>query len=244
MSTCRRARELALLRRAAAVGLPHDEDGSVHCNLGLLEREEANAPRAMELWAEAARRGNGDACVERAIALSYGECGGAAVVRDEEEARALFARARSPGVVHGIHPYRLQQISQTEMMLHLRKFSPMTSIARQEFRPMPRSSVEDTGAAAPPPAQGPAEGAGGGGGRGQTRTLRACLHCGKGEALRPCSRCKLANFCGPECQRRAWPAHKLTCKAFVAAQAAGAGQLDARQAALQASFDARARADG
>ena len=39
-----------------------------------------------------------------------------------------------------------------------------------------------------------------------------CLHCGKhGADLKRCLRCKLAQFCGLECQRKGWKQHKRTC---------------------------------
>jgi hypothetical protein len=33
-----------------------------------------------------------------------------------------------------------------------------------------------------------------------------------------CSGCNLVGYCGPECQRRDWPAHKTGCRAYTAAQ--------------------------
>ena len=51
-------------------------------------------------------------------------------------------------------------------------------------------------------------------------TGRVCSNCGIGErggdaALKPCSRCKVALYCGRECQVRHWKAggHKAVCKA-------------------------------
>jgi hypothetical protein len=39
-----------------------------------------------------------------------------------------------------------------------------------------------------------------------------CSHCGKrGAALKLCSRCKQASYCGAECQNAAWKKHKKTC---------------------------------
>lgn len=38
-----------------------------------------------------------------------------------------------------------------------------------------------------------------------------CLQCDKISELSRCSRCKFASFCGKECQRLAWPRHKLVC---------------------------------
>jgi len=46
------------------------------------------------------------------------------------------------------------------------------------------------------------------------RNPRQCAYCEKhGEkSLSICSRCKLVQYCGPECQKLAWPSHKLVCK--------------------------------
>jgi len=51
-------------------------------------------------------------------------------------------------------------------------------------------------------------------------TGRVCSNCGIGErgggaALKPCSRCKVALYCGRECQVQHWKAggHKAVCKA-------------------------------
>ena len=40
-----------------------------------------------------------------------------------------------------------------------------------------------------------------------------CSHCGKqgGAALRCCTRCKQASYCGAECQKAAWKGHKKLC---------------------------------
>ena len=39
-----------------------------------------------------------------------------------------------------------------------------------------------------------------------------CAHCGKhGTELRRCSRCRLASYCGAECQRAGWKLHKAAC---------------------------------
>jgi len=51
-------------------------------------------------------------------------------------------------------------------------------------------------------------------------TGRVCSNCGIGEggggaALKPCSRCKVALYCGRDCQVQHWKAggHKAVCKA-------------------------------
>jgi hypothetical protein len=42
----------------------------------------------------------------------------------------------------------------------------------------------------------------------------SCLACGATtERLKRCSRCKAAQYCSPDCQRRDWPEHKLECRA-------------------------------
>jgi hypothetical protein len=38
-----------------------------------------------------------------------------------------------------------------------------------------------------------------------------CFHCGSGSA-KACQGCRLAYFCSRECQRQAWPEHKLACQ--------------------------------
>jgi hypothetical protein len=39
-----------------------------------------------------------------------------------------------------------------------------------------------------------------------------CSHCGKhGSALKRCSRCRQAAYCGAECQKAGWKLHKTTC---------------------------------
>jgi hypothetical protein len=45
---------------------------------------------------------------------------------------------------------------------------------------------------------------------------RVCAHCGAAAASRPlptCSKCGCARYCGAECQRAAWKAHKASCRA-------------------------------
>lgn len=42
-------------------------------------------------------------------------------------------------------------------------------------------------------------------------TQRICAFCGSKDAPARCSRCLSSWFCGPECQRGAWPQHKLIC---------------------------------
>lgn len=49
-----------------------------------------------------------------------------------------------------------------------------------------------------------------------------CAACGKDLAASLCSRCKAVRYCGPECQRAHWRAHKAACKA-VSAGAPGSG---------------------
>lgn len=45
------------------------------------------------------------------------------------------------------------------------------------------------------------------------RVAGACGYCGQtGAALMTCTRCLNEQYCGKDCQRRAWPAHKGACK--------------------------------
>ena len=45
-----------------------------------------------------------------------------------------------------------------------------------------------------------------------TTAKACCSHCGKqGEDLKRCLRCKLASYCGAECQRAGWKMHKKSC---------------------------------
>ena len=42
--------------------------------------------------------------------------------------------------------------------------------------------------------------------------MSSCSHCGKQRAaLKRCSRCKQASYCGAECQNAAWKGHKISC---------------------------------
>ena len=44
------------------------------------------------------------------------------------------------------------------------------------------------------------------------RAMSCCSHCGEQRAaLKRCSRCKHASYCGAECQNAAWKGHKKTC---------------------------------
>ena len=40
----------------------------------------------------------------------------------------------------------------------------------------------------------------------------SCAGCGEKEGTKRCSRCKVAWYCSADCQRKAWAAHKITCK--------------------------------
>lgn len=40
----------------------------------------------------------------------------------------------------------------------------------------------------------------------------ACCSCAKPDSGLACSRCKKAIYCGPDCQKKDWPTHKLTCR--------------------------------
>lgn len=64
---------------------------------------------------------------------------------------------------------------------------------------------------------------------------RTCDHCGKKHKpkdLKDCSQCKGASYCGPECQRAAWPIHKKACKEL---QAAYVPKAEAPQVKVQNS---------
>ena len=44
------------------------------------------------------------------------------------------------------------------------------------------------------------------------KAMSSCSHCGKQRAaLKRCSRCKEASYCGAECQNAAWKGHKKSC---------------------------------
>jgi hypothetical protein len=42
--------------------------------------------------------------------------------------------------------------------------------------------------------------------------LRVCEECGMRARCKKCAICKAAWFCNADCQRKAWKAHKKTCK--------------------------------
>ena len=46
-----------------------------------------------------------------------------------------------------------------------------------------------------------------------------CMGCGATRKLKTCARCRVARFCGAECVRSAWAAHKPHCTCW--ARAAG-----------------------
>mmetsp|Transcript_41369 Transcript_41369/g.69199 ORF Transcript_41369/g.69199 Transcript_41369/m.69199 type:complete len:268 (-) Transcript_41369:348-1151(-) len=41
---------------------------------------------------------------------------------------------------------------------------------------------------------------------------KVCDHCGEEKPLKLCSKCKLARYCGHDCQASAWKTHKKECK--------------------------------
>jgi TPR repeat protein len=47
-----------------------------------------------------------------------------------------------------------------------------------------------------------------------------CMGCGATRKLKMCTKCKVARFCGAECQRRAWAEHRPHCKRWNAQAAA------------------------
>jgi len=59
---------------------------------------------------------------------------------------------------------------------------------------------------------------------GKREVVRACcIGCGQTKKLKVCSKCRVAKFCGVECERRMWPVHKAGCRRFAAEAAASAG---------------------
>ena len=46
----------------------------------------------------------------------------------------------------------------------------------------------------------------------ECRSRGTCGHCGKTAAKQRCDRCGLVFYCSRECQKSAWPEHKLVCK--------------------------------
>ena len=62
----------------------------------------------------------------------------------------------------------------------------------------------------------------------ETRLRDACCACGRasgaaggaagggGVRLRSCNACGAVRYCGSECQRADWPAHRLACKTLAA----------------------------
>jgi TPR repeat protein len=51
-----------------------------------------------------------------------------------------------------------------------------------------------------------------------------CSGCGATRKLKTCTRCKVAGFCGAECQRREWAEHKPHCTRWAAAAPAAAAE--------------------
>jgi len=45
----------------------------------------------------------------------------------------------------------------------------------------------------------------------KAKSSARCISCGLIGSENLCSRCKCVSYCGKECQRRHWPAHKLVC---------------------------------
>mmetsp|Transcript_9023 Transcript_9023/g.20056 ORF Transcript_9023/g.20056 Transcript_9023/m.20056 type:complete len:179 (-) Transcript_9023:902-1438(-) len=46
-----------------------------------------------------------------------------------------------------------------------------------------------------------------------SETNASCTHCGEAAGVLKCGTCKAAQYCSKACQKAAWPAHKLKCKA-------------------------------
>lgn len=45
----------------------------------------------------------------------------------------------------------------------------------------------------------------------EEKEVQLCAQCGKEGEFQVCGRCRIAYYCGVECQRAAWKTHKLTC---------------------------------
>lgn len=69
----------------------------------------------------------------------------------------------------------------------------------------------------------------------ESKISTTCAACAKPTAA-SCSRCRLAHYCGPECQRAQWPAHKEPCRRAGALRALPAvpADLPVKVAALAA----------
>ena len=64
-------------------------------------------------------------------------------------------------------------------------------------------------------------------------SVGTCSHCGtQGVAIKHCSRCKKASYCGAECQKAAWKGHKATCEPKLTSH-----DLIAKVNAAKESFD-------
>jgi hypothetical protein len=62
-------------------------------------------------------------------------------------------------------------------------------------------------------------------------TANTCDLCGvESQALKRCSRCKTAHYCGAECQKNAWTRHKLECRTNSTAEDARAHSKMLRKA--------------
>ena len=46
------------------------------------------------------------------------------------------------------------------------------------------------------------------------RVSRRCNHCGNGGRVKACTRCQTALYCGVECQKASWRAHRPVCTAL------------------------------
>lgn len=68
----------------------------------------------------------------------------------------------------------------------------------------------------------------------------ACVSCGDRPA-KPCSRCRAVSYCGRDCQRKAWPAHKGLCSLLADLDLGLAQPTDRRLTGANALF---AAADG
>lgn len=74
-----------------------------------------------------------------------------------------------------------------------------------------------------------------------------CQHCGIGPPmdetpLRVCSGCRVSNFCSRECQKSAWPVHRIHCARFAQARHLMASTQPVEDRLLSREWQRRARA--
>ena len=71
-----------------------------------------------------------------------------------------------------------------------------------------------------------------------TSKTSTCDHCKEVKSIKHCSACKVASYCGKECQRAAWQAgHKIQCREIKAMQLYGLGQEADGKGDFSAAFN-------